>query len=62
MYKRQGQPTEGTTTGLYDLDKLKVYDKYAMFLHGNNGLSPVSYTHLATTLSSHRPRKMWRTP
>ena len=36
-----GQPTEGTTTGLYDLDKLKVYDKYAMFLHGNNGLSRV---------------------
>ena len=36
-----GQPTEGTTTGLYDLDKLKVYDKYAMFLHGNNGLSQV---------------------
>ena len=24
-----------------DLDKLKVYDKYAMFLHGNNGLSRV---------------------
>ena len=36
-----GQPAEGTTTGLYDLDKLKVYDKYAMFLHGNNGLSRV---------------------
>ena len=36
-----GQPTEGTTTGLYDLDKLEVYDKYAMFLHGNNGLSRV---------------------
>ena len=36
-----GQPTEGTTTGLYDLDKLKVYDKYAMFLHGNNGLSRI---------------------
>ena len=36
-----GQPTEGTTTGLYDLDKLRVYDKYAMFLHGNNGLSRV---------------------
>ena len=36
-----GQPTEGTTTGLYDLEKLEVYDKYAMFLHGNNGLSRV---------------------
>ena len=24
-----------------DLDKLEVYDKYAMFLHGNNGLSRV---------------------
>ena len=36
-----GQPTEGTTTGLYDLEKLDVYDKYAMFLHGNNGLSRV---------------------
>ena len=36
-----GQPTEGTTTGLYDTDKLNVYDKYAMFLHGNNGLSRV---------------------
>ena len=36
-----GQPTEGQTTGLYDTDKLAVYDKYAMFLHGNNGLSRV---------------------
>ena len=36
-----GQPTEGQTTGLYDTDKLSVYDKYAMFLHGNNGLSRV---------------------
>ena len=36
-----GQPTDGTDTGLYDTDKLKVYDKYAMFLHGNNGLSRV---------------------
>ena len=36
-----GQPTDGTTTGLYDTDKLNVYDKYAMFLHGNNGLSRV---------------------
>lgn len=36
-----GQPTDGTTTGLYDTDKLAVYDKYAMFLHGNNGLSRV---------------------
>ena len=34
-----GQPAEGETTGLYDTDKLSVYDKYAMFLHGNNGLS-----------------------
>lgn len=34
-----GQPTDGQTTGLYDTDKLSVYDKYAMFLHGNNGLS-----------------------
>ena len=34
-----GMPTEGQTTGLYDLDKLDVYDKYAAFLHGNNGLS-----------------------
>ncbi len=36
-----GQPAEGTTTGLYDTDKLSVYDKYAMFLHGNNGLSRI---------------------
>ena len=36
-----GQPTDGETTGLYDTDKLTVYDKYAMFLHGNNGLSRV---------------------
>ena len=36
-----GQPADGETTGLYDLDKLDVYDKYAMFLHGNNGLSRV---------------------
>ena len=36
-----GQPAEGTETGLYDTEKLKVYDKYAMFLHGNNGLSRV---------------------
>ena len=36
-----GQPTEGTQTGLYDTSKLDVYDKYAMFLHGNNGLSRV---------------------
>ena len=36
-----GQPAEGETTGLYDTDKLSVYDKYAMFLHGNNGLSRV---------------------
>ena len=36
-----GQPTDGETTGLYDTDKLSVYDKYAMFLHGNNGLSRV---------------------
>ena len=31
----------GQTTGLYDTDKLTVYDKYAMFLHGNNGLSRI---------------------
>ena len=37
-----GQPTEGTATGLYDTDKLRVYDKYAMFLHGNNGLSRIT--------------------
>ena len=36
-----GMPTEGQTTGLYELDKLDVYDKYAAFLHGNNGLSRV---------------------
>ena len=36
-----GQPADGTETGLYDTDKLNVYDKYAMFLHGNNGLSRV---------------------
>lgn len=36
-----GQPTEGQTTGLYDTDKLSVYDKYAMFIHGNNGLSRI---------------------
>ncbi len=36
-----GQPTDGETTGLYDTDKLTVYDKYAMFLHGTNGLSRV---------------------
>ena len=34
-------PTDGEATGLYDTDKLTVYDKYAMFLHGNNGLSRV---------------------
>ena len=32
-----GQPADGETTGLYDTAKLDVYDKYAMFLHGNNG-------------------------
>ena len=36
-----GMPAEGETTGLYDLDKLAVYDKYAAFLHGNNGLSRI---------------------
>ena len=36
-----GQPTDGTETGLYDTAKLDVYDKYAMFLHGNNGLSRI---------------------
>ena len=29
------------TTSLYDTAKLDVYDKYAMFLHGNNGLSRI---------------------
>ncbi len=37
-----GMPTEGETTGLYALDKLEVYDKYAAFLHGNNGLSRIA--------------------
>ena len=32
---------DGETTGLYDTAKLDVYDKYAMFLHGNNGLSRI---------------------
>ncbi len=43
IYKVQaaGQPAEGEVTGLYDTDKLAVYDKYAMFLHGNNGLSRI---------------------
>ena len=36
-----GQPAEGEVTGLYDTGKLDVYDKYAMFLHGNNGLSRI---------------------
>lgn len=36
-----GMPAEGQATGLYDLAKLDVYDKYAAFLHGNNGLSRV---------------------
>ena len=36
-----GMPGEGQTTGLYDLAKLDTYDKYAAFLHGNNGLSRV---------------------
>ena len=36
-----GMPDAGETTGLYDLAKLGVYDKYAVFLHGNNGLSRV---------------------
>ena len=36
-----GQPAEGETTGLYDTDTLSVYDKDAMFLHGNNGLSRI---------------------
>ena len=36
-----GMPTQGEATGLYDLDKLAVYDKYAAFLHGNNGFSRV---------------------
>lgn len=36
-----GTPEQGETTGLYDTAKLDVYDKYAMFLHGNNGLSRI---------------------
>ena len=36
-----GMPGEGQTTGLYDPAKLDAYDKYAAFLHGNNGLSRV---------------------
>ena len=36
-----GMPAEGETVGLYDLAKLDVYDKYAAFLHGNNGLSRI---------------------
>lgn len=39
--KAAGQPTEGQSTGLYDTEKLEVYDKYAAFLHGNNGLSRI---------------------
>ena len=27
--------------GLYDLDRLNIYDKYAMFMYGNEGLSTV---------------------
>lgn len=43
IYKVQsaGQPAEGEVTSLYDTEKLSVYDKYAMFLHGNNGLSRI---------------------
>ena len=37
-----GMPTGGETTGLYDTAKLDTYDKYAMFLHGNNGLSRIA--------------------
>ena len=36
-----GMPGEGQTTGPYDPAKLDAYDKYAAFLHGNNGLSRV---------------------
>ena len=36
-----GQPETGETTTLYAEDKLDTYDKYAMFLHGNNGLSHI---------------------
>lgn len=42
MERNGGRPAHrGQTTGLYDTEKLSVYDKYAMFLHGNNGLSRV---------------------
>ena len=36
-----GQPETGETTTLYAEDKLDTYDKYAMFLHGNNSLSRI---------------------
>ena len=36
-----GMPETGEEHGLYDLDKLSVYDKYAAFLYGNNGLSRI---------------------
>ncbi len=30
-----------TVTGLYDIEKFDTYDKYAAFLHGNNGYSRI---------------------
>ena len=36
-----GSVTPQETTGLYDLKKLDTRDKYAMFLHGNNGYSTI---------------------
>lgn len=31
----------GTKDGLYDMDKTKIYDKYAMFLYGNDGVCTI---------------------
>ncbi len=40
-----GQPTAGPDhRPVRHTDKLNVYDKYAMFLHGNNGLSRIEGT------------------
>ncbi len=36
-----GMPDTGEETGLYALEQLDDYDKYAAFLHGNNGLSRI---------------------
>lgn len=34
--------SDGTYDSLYDLEKLKIYDKYAMFMHGNDDLLTVN--------------------